>query len=763
MGFFSDKKKIKVNVTVQSVFEDDQIPTSSLNGIIKGILGDQDIVPAMLDELTQSAGIRAMTAAYNAETHGYNVGIPTAQVKSFISGKAAVIAAIQANIGKQITPEYYYMGPLNSMHYGWQYCVDSLGYVGTSNELTRLSASTGFKCYLTDMVATYLRVDYDWMVESNDMGMLDQLGPSPTSGYRPSAPFNQLNGIGKYAAQPPYEVSDVSTEDYITITYEFKDSNGTITTRGLTVSMAAFDNTADFHMCRYTDSAGNIGLFTYLQGSGVYPAIDAAMAFDGETLGTYFPWCYFRVYGEDSLQFETRETQEQMIAWCSTLGVNYDSLHAGVHNDPNVDDVEQSMLIMAVHPGNKHSSCREYLFKHFKALHANSVPQPSLDPTQVGKMQAFTSSPSQMQRIADDRFAMSFQYSGIQQRRVAGKIGKAGTYNSYFGEMNQNAQIYTIQTSTGVKAAQQVTSQPGWVYQYQVLDAVYEEVIVYGLRVNYEVYRKKGYAAGGQDVGLLIPLDKLIVQTMSVPAREQVICRALTMMVNTVVITYTPWYASSAFKIVLMVIAVVMTILTAGAAWQSIVAAAAVGTAALAITVLTMIVQTVVVTVGLKLFAKAVGPELAMLVAFVAVAYGNYVASSSETTVTWAENLISLGTSLVKEGAALSQERLAAGFEDLASDIEAFSVWAKDQMDGLGDKMSELGLNPAIVGIEAFDVVKMGPSLILGENPQDYYQRTVHSGNAGLMAYSMTESFVESKLMLPSFNQTQENFNYGGD
>lgn len=763
MGFFSDKKKITVNVTVQPVFEEAQIPTSSLNGIVKGILGNTDIIPSMLDELSQSMGIRAMSAMYNAETYGYNVGIPKAQVKSFISGKAAVIEAIEANIGKSITPEYYYMGPLNSMHYGWQYCHDALGYVPETNELTGLSASTGFPCYLSDMVATYLREDYDWMVESNDMGMLDQLGPSPTSGYRPSAPFNILAGMGKYAAQPPYEVSDVATEDYVTISYEFKDANGTIVTRGIVASMSAFDNTADFHMCRYKDSTGKVGFFTYLQGSGIYPAIDASMAFDDETLGTYFPWCYFRVYGQDSLQFETRETQEQMIDWCAKLGVSYDKLHSGVHQDPNVDDVEQSMLIMAVHPGNKNESCREYLFKHFSALHANTVPHPSLDPSQVGKMQAFTSSPSQLQHISDNRFAMSFQFSGISQRRVVGRIGKTGGYNSYFGQMDQNAQTYLTQTANGVGTSQQVTTQPGWVYQHQVMDSVYDEVIVYGLRVNYEVHGKKGYAAGGDAPGMLVPVDRAVVATMSVPSREQMLCRALTMMVNTVQITTTPWYASSAFRIILIIVAVVITFLTAGAAWQTIVAAAALGATALAIAVLTMVVQAVVISYGVKLFAKAVGPEYAMLIAIVAVAYGNYVSAASETTVSWAEHLVTLGTALVKEGAALSQAQIAAGLTDIASDMEAFSVWAQDQMDGLGDKMTELGLNPAIVGLEAFDVVKMGPLLVLGEDPQDYYQRTVHSGNVGVMSFNMTESFVASKLLLPTFNQTQETFNYGND
>lgn len=762
MGLFSSKTSYTVNVTVQPVFEEEQIPTSALNGLIKGIMQEQDIVPSMLDEISQSMGIRAMTAMYNTQQKGYEPGIPSAQVATYIQAKDQVISAIEANIGRQITVDYYYMGPLNSMHFGWQYCHDVLGYLAATNELPVLTASTGFPCYLSDMKATYLREDFNWMLSTNDTGMLTQLGPSPRSGYRPSAPFNTLNGMGQYAEQPAYEVSDVATDDYVTIQYEFKDANGSFVTRGVTVSMAAFDNTADFHMCRYTDSTGKTGFFTYLHGSGTYPAIDLAYALEHSQFGTYFPWCYFRLQGEDAYEVETQTSMEQMHAWCEQLGVSYDQLHDGVHADGDVDDVEQSLLLMAISPGNKHPACREYLYKHFSALHANALPQVQLDPTLEGKLNAFTSSPSQMQHIRDNRFAMSFQFSGISRRRISGSIGKKGSYDSRFGIMSQDSQNYLTQTPVGTGVDNVFLQQPGWVYQHQVADAVYEEVIVYGLRVNYEVHAKKGFAASGEDPELLIPIDRAIVQTMSVPAREQLLCRALNMLVNTVIAYKSPWYASAGFKIVLLIVAVVVTILSGGTAWQSIVAAYGIGIGALALTILTIIVKAVVISYGVKLFAKLVGPRLALVIALAAVVYGN-TTSAQAASASWAENLVAIGTSLVKEAGALSQQQIAAGIKDIVEDAEAFSVWAKDQMDGLSDNMLALGLNPAIVGLSAFDVVKMGPQLVLGENPSQYYDRTVHAGNIGTLAFDMTESYVAMQTTLPTFNQTQESFNYGGD
>jgi hypothetical protein len=178
--------------------------------------------------------------------------------------------------------------------------------------------------------------------------------------------------------------------------------------------------------------------------------------------------------------------------------------------------------------------------------------------------------------------------------------------------------------------------------------------------------------------------------------------------------------------------------------------------------IITTIVKTMVISYGIKLFTQAVGPKVALIVALVAVIYGNTTAAT-EASATWAENLVQMGTSLVKEAGELSQQQLAAGLKDIVEDAEAFSAWAQDQMDGLTDNMLALGMNPAIVGLNAFDVVKMGPRLVLGENPSDYYARTVHAGNIGTLAFDMTESFVAIKTSLPTFNQTQESFNYGGD
>lgn len=750
MGLFSNKKKYTVNLTVQKLFEPSQIPDSARQGIIRGVMTGDSLTENMLEELAGSIGVRANSALAWAKKNDYFFGVPTSTTKSNVDARQTVLNVIATNVGQSIKPVYYTMAPMNSFHYAWTWLVNTHGYNAATNEIVGLFASTGAKCYLKDMIATYTKESYDFMVETNDMGMLEQFAPSPSSGYLPSAPFNLIAGIGQYAEQPTYEVSSVAVEDYVTITYEFESSPGVYTTRGLTLPLTPIDLATDYHQVRYVKADGKTGFFTYQQGSGTYPIIDQVFAIAFNDLGTFYPWVYFHVNDERVASMPDITAYRHAKKVCDYVGANFDMLDAKVHEDPNIDDVAQSMLMFAINPGDKTPACMEYLFKHFNVLYETGNTKPPGDKANglVEEFFAYTTSPSQVHVVHDKYFSMNFQFSGIAKQRKPGKIGKKGTYTSEYAVVGQNDQSFLTNDAFGVGARAVTNGQPAWIYRYQVLDNTFEEVAVYGLRADFNVHRKKGYGAGATDAAMLIPIDRAIMRTVSMRNKEQVLCRGLVFLVSTVIITTTPWYASGAFKIIMLIVALVITIFSAGAAWQSIVAAAALGATALAITILSLIIGTLAVQYGVKLFVRKFGPQIGIIAAVAAMAIGSYGASSNAA---WGETLISIGTNLATQSNEMYQDIV----NDIMRDIENFQDYAKGMFDNLDDRKEQLGLNGQNVGLEPLEMVYRVPDIRLGEAPNDLYNRTVHSGNIGATSYDLVEFYVDTKLTLPTLADTQ--------
>jgi len=146
-----------------------------------------------------------------------------------------------------------------------------------------------------------------------------------------------------------------------------------------------------------------------------------------------------------------------------------------------------------------------------------------------------------------------------------------------------------------------------------------------------------------------------------------------------------------------------------------------------------------------------VGPEVAMVAAVIAAAYGIQQTATVGATATTqvglqAQTLLQISSGLTS---AINTE-LQSYSSDLASESAAFNTFKETKQTELEEAMEDLDVTSLL-----------SPFVILGESPSTFYQRTNHSGNIGTLVFDDIHNFVSRSLKLPDFSDTLGGITYG--
>ena len=270
-------------------------------------------------------------------------------------------------------------------------------------------------------------------------------------------------------------------------------------------------------------------------------------------------------------------------------------------------------------------------------------------------------------------------------------------------------------------------------------------MIVYGLRLTYYIYDVFTTVGESSSDILLIPIDKSISETYSIGEREALYTRGLTFVFNSRVDTQVEWYQSADFMQFLFVVAAAMSLYDMGTTLASL---STMTLADFTMMVAMKLVTYAAISAGVGLFVKAVGAETAFIAAMIAAVYGGYEAikAGGIKGSPFAKDLLDLASNINK-GISVSIQK---DFELLGKENEAFNTLAKEKDELLNKAKEELDQTSVL-----------NPLVIFGETPSRLYDRTVHSGNIGVIGIDSVSSFVEVALTLPKINETLESNLYG--
>lgn len=725
MGWLGGSTTTTVATQVTRVIKDEAIPNAVRSGTIKAILNDDSIPDRVLEEMVSSVGIKA-NQMYDYAAQSYPWGLPQGASRQGSDVDPVAQSALEAIEGSPITMDYCHVGPPNLMHIAWMKLVAQYGYDTATNQLATLTAQKATPVYLFDMELLLPVVPFS-DVDTSPLAALLQWGDPPRAGYtpwRPNAPA--LASLMQH--HDPIVDQSVSSRT-IRVTYAWGPSS----TARLTLDTHEYADSSDYVHVRYT-VRGVSKYWVYLIGSGGIPAIDAV--YDGAyNQGSYFPIAYFRYDKHSDNSDKTSEAYKSTKKMVSYLGMDYDQVADGIDKNPDIDKVDQALLLMAVPANTKDPIERKYLFDFFDAQYNSPNSQAARTPDMLDFSQRGI-------EIKDKRSRIVIAHWGIVKKRVAGSIGAIGSHDSAMGTVSLPVRV-NMDTNGGTDYAVQNGDFPTHVFRRQVNVGQYEELHVLYLMTWFYQYGEYRSGAYEDSAAVLIPIDRGLTQNYPANERETLYARSLYFVFNALIFTHVSWYLTDFFQFLLIVVAVVITILSWGSSWQSLAAAIAAGSAAAAEAAILAILEKLLLQLIegylFKLFAKVIGLENALIIAAIAFLAGKYIEIEGVVTAPWASDLLQMSTNLVKGVSAELQDKM----KELQSDYSAFTEYAKQQEADLAKANDLLTQNNWL-----------SPITVFGESPDDFFNRTVHSGNIGTVGISAISSYVDIALRLPKLQDT---------
>lgn len=734
MGIFSSEYETSVATTVSRVIPEHALPNSLKTGLTKSLFGDDgQMLEHTMEDLASGIGIRAGNM-HNYGKNTYIFGLPESAVLTSTVGHDLVKSIIETEVGSPVTFNYYNPGTLNYQHVGWLKLVTNHGYKQSTNLLGALSLTKGTPVYLKNMVVVVK--DSELLVSKSES--LLQWGDPVTAGPSPER-SSQTRTLGVLRAHSPIEVDATSPHNYIRVDYSWV-VNTTVLVEGVEIAqkvimvdsfqipLTGYNENADFHQVKYilNDEAY---YWLYQADAGLHTDLDLVYNPEFSGTGNYFPWIYFR-YGKTSGVSNQESTwfrhSEKLAGY---LGMDYDSVTTAIHENPGIADVEQAMLMMSVPANTSNPHEIRYLFDYFDELHESTGG--SLQPSQPASiLKGIFDNGGIFGKLSnrggiviqDDLFKMSLGFGSVYKRKVGGILGKVGTHAMQLGSENGSS-VH--------------------IYRRQVTDILYEEIKVTSLRMTYFIYGGHNTVGTDGSAILLIPIDKSITDRYSATVREVLYSRSLHFIFNSVTVTEVKWYEQSWFSTFLLIVAVVITVISLGKGYQTISLALAAGATATAVAMMIAIgvLKYIAISIAIRLFVKAVGAEVAFLIALIATVYSGYriYQAGSVAGAPWAKELLQVSTSLSSEVSA----ELQRNFNSLRTETLTFGTAAEAQQKKLDDANKLLENSNYLT-----------PMIIFGEKPQDFYQRTVHSGNIGVLGLDAISSYVDVALTLPKLTDT---------
>ena len=767
MSWFGGKKKHYVDTTVTQVVDPNLLPNIMTTAIVESIFGEAGITESILTEALYGnfrnfeRGYKFAAGTDDNGQPNYTYGLPNATAMSNSDGYEQAAAALKSDVG-EATIDYMHYRPLNNFHAGYQWMTENWDYNFETNRIGALSDYIGRDVYVEKMTA-YHDTAPGQEPEIIAIGSFDR---SPESGYTPIREDLTIQDLfieqEVYIREGPEQVvihwlsvieADSSAEPPI----EREETRGTHT-----VDLTPFDNDSEFYQARWRQG-NTTGFWTYNPNENRHPALDAVFELGYIDPGTYFPFIIFREEGSNYAESASPEDLAGLVRLCDIMGFDYLEMSESIHSNEDIDDIRQAVMMMAVPITTQDEIQIEYLWEHFSDLQEKLFLGAEYRPPFSSLKDLYGGSEdSYALNVRDSDFNMTISFDGLERNLRSGNLG-AGIEFTNTEEVDEQITA----SIPGLYGAGLSFPANNRYIRKQIMPGVYEEIKIKNPRFRMPIFLdgRKAAEGGGFDDRLLIPMDYQIAKELSLIKREQLYYMSLNLIFNSHVVEKTKWYQSTGFQVILFVVAVALAWWSGGQSLSGFFAAIAAGGAGATAAIMalaTLIIKSLVLSMAVKIVFKEIveliGPELAMVLAVVALVYGGYQGYTTEGSML--ENATTQNMLMAANGLmGGTQDYYATETQDLLEELDKFNTMKELKLDEMAKLEDEL---EGAINVNPMTFVGLQPFSIPGEAPNTYFQRTVHSGNVGIQTLEIIENYVDFSLTLPSIEESIGRLDNGG-
>lgn len=699
MGLFGTKKKVYMSTLSSKLTE--EVPTLITQSIRTAIRKGDSIGATISQSAMQGLGIRAQQM-YHYAAKNYTYGLPSGTSDTHTVSDTAVRAAIE----KELNSPVYIVSSIRS------------------------------RCVPLYWAQLFLHKKRNWEPTTD-------LVKSPPSHNDHPVYFSAIKPLGDNRIRIIYDYTDPRT------------GNPGSFTEDITTTIPMKLSKDYFHVIYRKVTRDSIipidHYWLYEIGSKKYPTLEIKHSID---VGSPFlPVVPIRLYNENKTTNENSAYFKSAKKTIERVGLDLKRITKNVLDNPNIDSIDHAYIVFGCHPKDSAPSVKLYMHELFKHLQKKTKTTAAdylhwQNKRRNARRSRDVPTPSYTTLwLSDANLEWSISYMYIDEEITKGKVGK--------GKLNecevflQHGDKHTITTGYYADDILVVRRQISrtQVSTMHVCGLNHNSYLYHGRPVTYDI---RSAMEGNDNEGFVLPIDINVMNNMGAIQANDLMNNSMRIVFNSWEKRVLRWYETELFRIVLVIAAIVYAVYTGQ--WEAVAAALAVGVVAAAILIAEYILISIVIKLAVTVIARAISPELAMIIAAAATIYGM-------SAGTLPLNLTSL--QITQISSELANESIKAEAKELQDDAEDWMADAEAKTTALEELQEEVYNVDAFTQSLLLTEQTQKYTTVLAETWDTYYMRNINLPANSFAVLDAIDMYVDLGVMLPSADETLQRFKIG--